>query len=128
MGRGSLWRVSMATRAHDLLEGAKTRDDLGAPILAGVLYQREAEFSFLRARGMGRDPPRGYSGAAAPSTGLPSERRIRKQAFTDWIFKMAEIRVSSDEQSEMCRPTGSRGRARVGSALRSQGTGRAISR
>jgi glycerol-3-phosphate dehydrogenase len=72
------------TRAHDLLEGAKTRDDLGRHF-GGVLYQREAEFL------------RREEWAATAEDIL--ERRTKhglhltpdqKQAFTDWIFKMAK--------------------------------------
>jgi glycerol-3-phosphate dehydrogenase len=72
------------TRAHDLLEGAKTRDDLGRHF-GGVLYQREAEFL------------RREEWAATAEDIL--ERRTKhglhlmpdqKQAFTDWMFKMAK--------------------------------------
>jgi glycerol-3-phosphate dehydrogenase len=72
------------TRAYQLLDGARMPDDLGRHF-GGALYQREAEFL----------QDQEWASTADDILERRTKHGLRlaadqKQAFTDWMFKMAK--------------------------------------
>ena len=72
------------TRAYQLLDGARMPDDLGRHF-GGALYQREAEFLQVEEWASTADDI--LERRTKHGLRLAAEQ---KQAFTDWMFKMAK--------------------------------------